>query len=225
MIAAPIRPAGHPSSLLAAAVLFSLAASCGAFAPGAGASDDSEPGPGPRGGGPGRPDFVAFLDASQTVAPSGSSATAVAQFWYSHRTRSLRYRIEIDGLDLTRFQTCGFPIPGCNPADTADDVTNIHIHSAPRGADGPHALNVYLGPSDDDDDLVIVPGRGLILGAWDDEDENPALPAGLGSVALSDAFGELCAGGLYVAIHTVADPAGAIRGQIEPVGKLCEKRD
>lgn len=210
MITAPITPSRL--GVVGTAVLAAALAGGAALAKG-----PSEP------RGMRKPDFVARLDASQTIVPSTSRATGEARFWLDRNRNELHYRITLDGLDLTGFQTCSFPIPGCDPNAAGDDVTNVHIHVAPPGSDGPHALNVYLGPSDDDGDLLIHPRRGLLAGIWDDGDANPDLPSNLASIGLSDALDDLCAGNLYVAVHTTGFPAGAIRGQIEPSGRVCDK--
>ena len=112
-----------------------------------------------------------------------------------------------------------------------DDVTTIHLHQAPSGSNGPDVLNVYGLPCEDDHDLSVQPFQGLISGRWDDQDrtnlENcPSLTgkAGLQSKPLTSVLHALCAGNLYVNIHTTAFPKGEIRGQIvsTPTSNACD---
>lgn len=161
-----------------------------------------------------KPDFKANLDSDQTVPPEPNDATGQAKFWFSKDKTELKYKIKVDGLDLDGFVT---------PGVAGDDVTKVHLHNAPPGVAGAHVLNVYKLPSQDDKDLVIKPFDGILKGIWDDGDENPiAAP----TKKLSEVLDELCAGNLYVNVHTVDHAPGALRGQMLPTDqgeRNCKK--
>lgn len=169
-----------------------------------------------------KPDFVAHLDAGQAEVPSASPATGKASFWLDDKDLALHYSIRLRELDLTGYVTCSQPLPGCDATMAFDDVIGIHFHAGPPGVSGPHVLNVYKAPSDDDADLVVKPHAGVVRGRWDDGDENLSLP--VPSRKLSELIDDLCEGRIYVAVHTTDYPLGAIRGQVIPEGKACERR-
>ena len=148
-------------------------------------------------------DFIANLTGSDVVPPNSSTNTATATFELINGPDGpeLIYMIELDGLDLDGNQT----------TDPNDDVTAIHIHIGEPGENGPHRLNIFGMPRQDDDDLVLDPINNSLQGIWDDSDENLDSPP---SFALSDALDDLNAGLLYLQIHTVAFTDGEIRGQI-----------
>lgn len=72
-----------------------------------------------------------------------------------------------------------------------DDATAAHIHTAPAGQNGP----VLIGLLQDAGNL----GNWSVSAAFD-----------------ADALNDYKAGGLYVNVHTPANPGGEIRGQISP---------
>ena len=158
-----------------------------------------------------RPHFLAELTNADTVPlvpDRGFSGTARA--WLSIRKNAvvLKYRIKTD-MDLN----AGFP----QTADEADDVTQIHLHNGVPGTAGPHVLNVYKIPAQDDDDLVVKPNQGIVMGIWDDGDLSDGLPPGPASVPLSGVLDELCLGNIYVNVHGTGDQGpGALRGNLEP---------
>lgn len=78
--------------------------------------------------------------------------------------------------------------------DELDDATAAHVHEAYAGANGPVLVSLNQDPTD--------PGRWFVEDAVLDA-------AGL------DAF---AAGRLYVNVHSPANPAGEVRGQILPEG-------
>ena len=143
--------------------------------------------------------FTATLDGSQQVPPNASAAIGSATLELSDDEQSLSYSITTVGLDFA-FQT----------PSTADDVTRMHIHIAPAGANGPVVFG-FINPSDDTDDFMLsFVGSTLqatITGVWDADD------AGGNLAGLVD---ELRAGLLYINVHTNGFPGGEIRGQIVP---------
>jgi len=157
-----------------------------------------------------RPHFTAVLSNGDTVPPVpnlGFSGRATARLVLDDHELKLSYRIETD-MDLN----AGF----AQTAGDEDDVTQIHLHSAPPGVAGPHVLNVYKLPAQDDDDLLVEPNRGRVSGLWDDEDLSDGLPPGPASKPLSDFLDALCDGNIYVNVHGTGDQgSGALRGNLE----------
>jgi len=158
-----------------------------------------------------KPDLVAVLDSEQTVPHQPNEATGIAMFKFSGNGKKLKYKIYVVDLDLDGFVTLD---------NAGDDVTQIHFHAGLEGSTGGHILNVYKLPRQDDKDLEVKPFSGRVKGVWSDRDENLA---GAPSIRLSDAIGVLCSGLAYVNVHTVDHPTGAIRGQILPESKVCER--
>lgn len=160
----------------------------------------------------GRPHFTAVLSNADTVPlvpDRGFSGRAAARLVLDDDELKLAYSIETD-MDLN----AGFPVTG---ASDEDDVTKIHLHSAPPGIAGPHVLNVYKLPAQDDGDLAVRPLQGRVDGLWDDGDLSDGLPPGPASAPLSDFLDELCDGNIYVNVHGTGDQGpGALRGNLEP---------
>ena len=161
--------------------------------------------------------FEAQLDSSQVVSTmSTSTATGVARFVLSDDLSQLSYELELSGLDLE-------PVMA-NRTD-ANDVDKIHLHDAPAGATGPHVLNIFGLPSEDDADLVVDFVAESLMGSWDDGDAidpNTGMPfdqsAGGTTKFLSNFIDELRAGELYIAVHTIGNGGGVtIRGQLQAV--------
>ena len=160
--------------------------------------------------------FRASLDGNQITTPSGSSATGFAEFELNEAMDALSYSVSLMGLDLVE-----------NPADRTDpqDVNKIHLHFGARGSNGPHVLNIFGLPSEDDDDLVVDYAAESFSGIWDDSDAiDPAtgLPfdqtVGGTTKFLSSFLDQLAAGDIYLVVHTVQFPdLGEIRGQLSRV--------
>ena len=103
---------------------------------------------------------------------------------------------------------------GTSDGPDADDVSKIHIHNAILGQNGPHALNIFGDPAEDDADMTFDAQTSTIMGVWDDEDENTELSDSAQSKKLSEMLFALCSEKLYLNIHTTGFTSGAIRGQI-----------
>jgi hypothetical protein len=87
------------------------------------------------------------------------------------------------------------------------DVLQAHIHLGPAGENGP-VVAFLFGPSDGIDvggEEVIA--HGMITAA--------DLLGPLEGMTIADLAAEMQRGTAYVNVHTVANPAGEIRGQIE----------
>ncbi len=156
-------------------------------------------------------DFTAIL-TSVPSTPAGFDGTATAEFWLDKHGEALKYKISIENMDIIGF------------GDTSDDVTKLHIHEAHHGA---HVLNVYKGPGQDDDDLVVKPTQGTIEGIWDDDDENQSYGGHLNSESFTSQLENLCSSDLFVMIHGDGE-AGVLKGSIVPTSngvKSCDKLD
>ena len=145
--------------------------------------------------------YAANLDETQVVGGTGSAATGTAALTLNAAMDTLTYSITLVGLDLDGNQT---------PMDATDDVTAMHFHNAPPGANGPVVFGL-IGPNHDTDDLVINPAAGTLMGAWENTDPNP----------LSGQLANLNAGDLYLNVHTTSFPGGEIRGQVNAVMAFC----
>ncbi len=87
-----------------------------------------------------------------------------------------------------------------------DDVVQAHIHIAPAGVNGP--VTVFLfGPEPEG---VTVNGE-LATGTFTADD----LIGPLAGQPLSDLVEAMETGNAYVNVHTLVNPGGEIRGQIE----------
>lgn len=157
--------------------------------------------------------FVANLDASQVVASSSETGSAVATFEFDAAQESLSYSIAIFGLDLK-------PVAGDRTAFS--DVTAIHIHNAFPGSQGPHVFNIFGMPSEDDAQMVVDFDSEMINGIFDDSD---AIDPATGELfdqnspfttkLFSNFDDDLVGNQLYIAIHTAGQNGNiAIRGQI-----------
>lgn len=169
--------------------------------------------------------FQATLNSAQEVSPAGvtnsplvGSAT-LELLDLGGGDFSLAYEIFLPaGFDY-QFLAAGTPFDQI--PDTADDlaVTRLHIHNAARGVNGPVVYGIYNPDQDFNDTVNIilnVDGSATVTGSWDPTDGNP-----VGNVNTFAA--ELLAAepgedvDLYFNLHSVADPAGVIRGQIQAV--------
>ena len=140
--------------------------------------------------------FTATLNGAQANAGTGtgSPATGAAILNLNDAGDTLTYSITLVGLDLDGTQT---------PMDSGDNVTAMHFHFAPPGTNGGVVFGL-ISPNHDVDDLVIDPGAGTLVGAWENTDVNP----------LSAQLANLNAGNLYLNVHTTTFPGGEIRGQV-----------
>ncbi len=165
--------------------------------------------------------FAAHLDASQVVFnTSHTTATGDATFVLNDARTQLRYDIQFDGLDLEP-----------NPANRTDpnDIVGMHIHFQVPDVIGPHILNIFGNPSEDDADLIVDFANESLSGIFDISDASRDPVTGdllpqffpLTTKVISDWLDELDAAELYLAVHTVeassTPPGVAIRGQIRPV--------
>ena len=161
--------------------------------------------------------FTATLSGDDVVPAFDTDASGFARFELNEAQTELSYFIQLEGLVLT---------PDIADRTELNDVTRIHLHTAPVGSNGPHVLNIFGLPSEDDDDLVIDFANGTLSGVWDDGDAfddsgNLFDQTAPGTTKLlSDFVDELFAGDLYLQVHSLASdvsiPAspGELRGQL-----------
>jgi hypothetical protein len=162
--------------------------------------------------------YVAHLDHDHTpLSPHHDAAGQAFLVLNSERTE-LRYSIDVEGLDLD-------PIEANRTA--SEDITGIHLHLSIPGTIGPHVLNIFGWPAEEDADAVFDFDHESMTGIFDISDVSidPAtgqpylqnLP--LTTKIIYNWLDELDDGELMVAVHTVATGFGvmAIHGHINRV--------
>jgi len=151
-------------------------------------------------------EFTATLNRLKVVATGVTSAqtgTATVELNLNDDHTQLYYRIEFTGIDLNG-----------TTATPSDDLEKLHIHQGDAmTAHGPHALNIFGLPSEDDAQMDFDPDTGVITGVWDDTDAVLHGTDAGRSHKLTDMTQKLCEGNLYIQAHT--HNAQNIRGQIE----------
>ena len=164
-------------------------------------------------------DFEAKLQGfQQTVPTEKGTGHGKAKFWFVDGGDALKYEINLSNNYIVTWN--GETSKGSG----GDTITKIHLHDNVPGVAGPHVLNVFGAPSEDDDDLDVDVDTRTFTGKWDDGDANdldPPGPSPNDSVTFSDKISELCDGNLYVNIHSVEHGPGTLRGQIIPVSDAC----
>ena len=161
--------------------------------------------------------FFANLTADQVVAnDSTTTGIGMAIFELNDDQTELSYSMVFSGLDLEP-----------DPANrvNANDIDKIHLHFAPRGVPGPHVLNIFGLPSEDDADLVVDFPNNSLVGIWSDADAidpdtgNPFDQTVGGTTKFQSEFVDaLFDGDIYLAAHTIGEGgAVAVRGQVEVV--------
>ena len=152
--------------------------------------------------------FTVTLTGEQEVPPNGSTASGAGTVSWDAATNAATYEYTVRGVDFG-------PVLGmeARTETTADDVTIMHVHNAPRGANGPVVFG-HIGPAQDGDDLSIVlndDGSWTVSGVWEATD-----PANVSidefAEKLDLAYAELEVP-LYSNIHTTTFPGGEIRAQ------------
>ena len=162
--------------------------------------------------------FEANLDSSQEVSPGGqtnSPATGFSNLELIESTPgtfSLNYSLTVSSDINFELVASGTPV---DQITNPNDATLLHIHNEARGVNGPVVFGIFNPNDDNDPNVTFNPdGSTTISGVWDPDE---------GSQPLSNFVDRLLAAepgedvDLYWNLHTVADPAGAIRGQIVAV--------
>ena len=178
------------------------------------------------------PDFEAKLQGKQqTVPEERGTGHGKASFWFTEieGEPALKYTIQVS-------KNLAVTWEGETSKGNGDPITKIHLHNQIPGIAGPHVLNIFGAPSEDDEHLVVDVDARTFSGIWDDDDQNLSAVGnserqGGDSVALNDydsltgaiPLDELCAGNLYVNLHSENHGPGALRGQIIPTSNACGK--
>ena len=92
-----------------------------------------------------------------------------------------------------------------------EDVAVAHIHCGAEGVNGPIAVFLFSGP-------VVTPHGILSEGTLTAADlialpDSPACPGGIAT--FDELIAKMRSGGAYVNVHTVVNPGGEIRGQVQ----------
>lgn len=135
--------------------------------------------------------FGANLSGDEEVPPNDSRGRGHAQFWLSKDGTSLRYKLIVANIE---------------------NVTQAHIHLAPRGANGPVVTFLFGFVAGG------VTENGVLAEGTITQSNLIARPAiGFGAT-MAELLAAMRTGNAYVNVHTVRIPAGEIRGQIEEHG-------
>jgi 2',3'-cyclic-nucleotide 2'-phosphodiesterase (5'-nucleotidase family)/DNA-binding beta-propeller fold protein YncE len=151
----------------------------------------------------------AELEGEQEVPEVETDAEGTAYAILNDAGDALEYSITVEGLDF------GTLIDGtADTPETEDDVVGLHIHSAERGANGAVVFGI-VSPGQDDDDVTFTEnadGSVTISGVWDSDDaSNAPLSDFVAAIEGAEAGEDVP---LYLNVHTTANPAGEIRGQL-----------
>jgi hypothetical protein len=128
--------------------------------------------------------FVATLSGDQEVPPVVGVGTGTAALILSADETELSFEVSTS----------------LDPAE----ITQAHLHVAPRGINGPVLLFLTSGSPP-----FTLPLQGTLTA--DDLIANP----GVGVETFADFVAALKAGDVYVNVHTQDNPAGEIRGQVQ----------
>ena len=134
---------------------------------------------------------VAPLSGDEEVPPVDTRAVGNAIFWLSDDGTALRYR-----LVTSRMQ----------------DITQSHIHIAPRGVNGPVVVFLFGLVAAGQDNAGIL-AEGTITAA--NLIARPAIGFG---ATMPELVAAMRNGNAYVNVHTTSWPGGEIRGQIKETG-------
>lgn len=135
--------------------------------------------------------FGANLSGDEEVPPNDSRGRGHAQFWLSKDGTSLEYKLIVANVE---------------------NVTQSHIHIAPRGVNGP--VVVFL--------FGFVAGgvteNGVLAEGTLRQSNLIARPAIGFRATMPELLAAMRSGNAYVNVHTVQLPAGEIRGQVREEG-------
>lgn len=132
--------------------------------------------------------FTAHLSGDAEVPAADTRATGQAVFKLDRDGSALHYRLIVANIE---------------------NVTQAHIHIAPAGANGPVVAFLYPPAPP----AQLIPGRSAgVLQTGTITAANLVGP--LAGTTLDDLLDAIRSGNAYVNVHTSANPAGEIRGQI-----------
>jgi hypothetical protein len=140
-----------------------------------------------------------------------------ATFMLSADQKELHYSIVLIGLDFE---------PVVAKRRQAEDVFGIHMHLIVPGQIGPHVLNIFGDPAEEDADLVVDYEAETLTGRFDVSDATRDSLTGellpqffpLTTKVIDDWIEYLMGDGLYLAVHTVGQGGAALlHGDIKRV--------
>ena len=151
--------------------------------------------------------FAVTLTGEQETPPVSTTASGSGTVIWDENATTATYEITVWGLDFGPILEIE-----AQTETTRDDVTAMHVHSAPRGEAGPVVFG-QIGPAQDNDLRIVLndDGSWTVRGIWDTED-----PANVSIANFAEVLDSAEAGSdvpLYFNIHTTAFPGGEIRGQ------------
>ena len=137
------------------------------------------------------------------------SASAVAHMTLDDDPYRLHYSIALQGLDLE---------PAAANRVDQNDVIGIHMHFIVPGVTGPHILNIFGTPGEEDADLAVDYANETISGIYDISDAtlDPATGEPLPQFffittkIIDDWIDELVSNQLYLAVHTAGENGQAL---------------
>ena len=165
------------------------------------------------------------------LSPAGiSSAWAEARFELDLRPWVIEMSYEITFHNITLDEITGVHFHfGHDPSFIPVSALSIFTpsiagptlnHEGAAGPNGPHLLNVFKAPREDDADLKVDSINNKISGVWDNSDFNFG-PDGIrepgDSVALGSVIEIIEAEEVYIQVHSMNFPApntGELRGQV-----------
>ena len=135
--------------------------------------------------------FTASLKAQEEVPPGDSDGTGNATFIPNMNEDSISYTVNV--VDV-------------------DDITQAHIHIGNIGENGPVVVTLFKTDTPADENITDVLAEGNATAA--------NLEGPMAGKHISDLITAMQNGTTYVNIHTVENPMGEIRGQIQfpPLG-------
>src|SRR5215217_44534 len=111
--------------------------------------------------------FTIDLHGGQETPPTGSAAGGFGTVFWNAANLTATYSITVRDVDFGPW----LPGVGAQTATTRDDVTQMHVHSAPPNVAGPIVFG-QIGPAQDADLGIALNGDGswTISGIWDASD-------------------------------------------------------
>jgi hypothetical protein len=156
----------------------------------------------------GQTSFISHMHVVPT-AMHPINASAVAHLTLDVNPYRLHYSIALEGLDLE-------PV-AANRVDQ-NDVIGIHMHFIVPGVTGPHILNIFGVPGEEDADLAVDYQNETLSGIYDISDATLDPATGepypqfffITTKIIDDWIDELVTNQLYLAVHTAGENGQAL---------------
>lgn len=171
-----------------------------------------------------RPDSVVTKqDGKSPVGISDAYGIATFELDLTPGAPKLTYVITLFNLDLQtevtgiHLHSGHLPVAGSTPANSTSRAPK---HNGADGPNGPHLLNIFGSPRQDDGDLVVDYSSNSLSGIWDNADLNlggDGTRDPIDSVGIAAGIDFLITEEVYIQIHSTAFPApntGELRGQL-----------